>query len=74
MMRPGWIGTTCHLVLVHVVSWSASPEVAHIEALKITAVILRRYDLRLQSPEKEWQCKMLFSLVPHRRRVYVKHR
>lgn len=47
---------------------------ARIEALKITATILRDYDLRLAAPEKEWQCKMLFAQVPHSWPVYVSKR
>ncbi|KAL2286363.1 hypothetical protein FJTKL_07134 [Diaporthe vaccinii] len=45
-----------------------------IEALKITATIIRDYDLRLVHPEKEWQCKMLFAQVPHSWPVYVNKR
>lgn len=45
-----------------------------IEALKITATILCDYDLQLVSPEKEWECKMLFAQVPHSWPVYVSKR
>ncbi|KAH8764225.1 cytochrome P450 [Diaporthe sp. PMI_573] len=44
---------------------------ARIEALKVTATIIRDYGLRLLHPEKEWQCKMLFAQVPHSWPVYV---
>lgn len=47
---------------------------ARIEALKITATIVRDYELRLVSPEKEWQCKMCFAQVPHSWPVYVSKR
>lgn len=47
---------------------------ARIEALKITATIIRDYDLELVHPEKEWQCKMLFAQVPHSWPVYVTKR
>lgn len=47
---------------------------ARIEALKITATIIRDYDLELVHREKEWQCKMLFAQVPHSWPVYVTKR
>lgn len=47
---------------------------ARIEALKIMATIIRDYDLRLLSPEKEWECKMCFAQVPHSWPVYVSKR
>lgn len=47
---------------------------ARIEALKVTATIIRDYDLQLVHPEKEWQCKMLFAQVPHSWPVYVRKR
>lgn len=47
---------------------------ARIEASKITATILRGYDLQLVSPEKEWQCKMCFAQVPHGWPVFVSKR
>lgn len=47
---------------------------ARIEVLKITATILRDYDLQLVNPEKQWQCKMLFAQVPHSWPVFVTKR
>lgn len=46
---------------------------ARIEASKITATILRDYDLRLVSAN-EWQCKQCFAQVPHSWPVYVSQR
>lgn len=44
---------------------------AKMEALKITATLLRDYDLSLVEPEKEWECKMCFAQVPRSWPVFV---
>lgn len=44
---------------------------ARIEVLKITATILRDYELSLVCPEKEWVCKMCFAQVPRSWPVFV---
>lgn len=44
------------------------------EVSKITATILRDYELRLAEPEKEWTWRANFSLSPHNWPVHIKKR
>jgi cytochrome P450 len=48
--------------------------IAKIELSKISATIVRDYEIRQVNPGQEWQWKAYFSLAPHSWPCYVEKR
>jgi cytochrome P450 len=47
---------------------------SRIELAKITATLVRDYNIRLVDPEKPWKWKAHFTTIPHDWPVYVEKR